>query len=226
IEFRREKAWYERYHWFFTSDELLAIGGRDSSSNSAIIRKYMKENDLVFHADIQGSPFFLLKDAAISVKSNIEKSTFETAQSVVCFSRAWKEGYSVLDAYWIFPNQIGKQAPTGMSLPKGSFMIEGKKNYIRDIKLTLSVGITKIRESLVVFSGPTETVKNHSILYVTITNLNEEMNQTVKKIKSVLVSKAKDEMKEIIKTISLDEIIRAIPGGANIISCEFGKQSY
>ena len=37
----RKKNWYERYRWFYTSDGLLAIGGRDSSSNTAIIRKHI-----------------------------------------------------------------------------------------------------------------------------------------------------------------------------------------
>ena len=27
----RKKSWYERYRWFFTSDGVLAVGGRDSS---------------------------------------------------------------------------------------------------------------------------------------------------------------------------------------------------
>ena len=31
----RKKSWYERYRWFFTSDGMLAVGGRDGSSNSA-----------------------------------------------------------------------------------------------------------------------------------------------------------------------------------------------
>ena len=57
----RKKSWYERYRWFFTSDGVLAVGGRDSSSNSAIIRKYLEKNDKVFHAEVHGSPFFLLK---------------------------------------------------------------------------------------------------------------------------------------------------------------------
>jgi len=57
------KEWYERYRWFITSEGLLAIGGRDASSNSAIIRKHLTENDIVFHAEVHGSPFFILKDA-------------------------------------------------------------------------------------------------------------------------------------------------------------------
>ena len=41
----------ERYRWFYTVDGLLAIGGRDSSSNMAMIRKHVEKDDFVFHAD-------------------------------------------------------------------------------------------------------------------------------------------------------------------------------
>ncbi|MCP8315490.1 MAG: NFACT family protein, partial [archaeon] len=75
---RRERAWFERYRWFITSDGLLAIGGRDATSNTAIIRKHMKDNDLVFHADIPGSPFFILKNADLKMEMSIN----ETAQVV------------------------------------------------------------------------------------------------------------------------------------------------
>ena len=58
------KEWYERYRWFVTTDGLLAIGGRDASSNSALIRKHLTEHDVVFHAEVHGSPFFIVKNAA------------------------------------------------------------------------------------------------------------------------------------------------------------------
>jgi len=58
----KKKNWFERYRWFYTTDGILAVGGRDSSSNSAIIRKHLEKNDKVFHAEISGSPFFLLKN--------------------------------------------------------------------------------------------------------------------------------------------------------------------
>ena len=81
----RKKSWYERYRWFFTSDGVLAVGGRDSSSNSAIIRKYLEKNDKVFHAEVHGSPFFLLK---AEDEELLPLSLEEVAHATVCFSRA------------------------------------------------------------------------------------------------------------------------------------------
>ena len=92
---QKKKEWFERYRWFITTDGHLAIGGRDSSSNSAVIRKHLNKNDMVFHAEIVGSPFFLLRECT----ENDLASVKEVAQATVCFSRAWRAGVYGLNAY-------------------------------------------------------------------------------------------------------------------------------
>ena len=74
------KEWYEKYRWFFTSDNLLAIGGKDASSNSVIIRRHLTENDYVFHAEVNGSPFFILQNANNS-NTDISQSILEVVSS-------------------------------------------------------------------------------------------------------------------------------------------------
>ena len=80
------KEWYEKYRWFFTSDDLLAIGGKDASSNSVIIRRHLTENDYVFHAEVNGSPFFILQNANKS-NADISQSILEVSQATVSFSK-------------------------------------------------------------------------------------------------------------------------------------------
>src|SRR4029077_7497743 len=80
---QKKREWYERYRWFITSDGHLAIGGRDASSNSSVIRKHLEKDDKVFHAEIVGSPFFILKNSSDDTISSIT----ETALATVCFSR-------------------------------------------------------------------------------------------------------------------------------------------
>jgi predicted ribosome quality control (RQC) complex YloA/Tae2 family protein len=82
----RKKNWYERYRWFFTTDGLLTVGGRDAASNSAVIRKQLIKNDKVFHGDIFGSPFFILKDAEHAPDTTM----YVVAHATVCFCRAWR----------------------------------------------------------------------------------------------------------------------------------------
>ncbi|HYY40828.1 MAG TPA: ribosome rescue protein RqcH, partial [Nitrososphaera sp.] len=138
------KEWYERYRWFITTDGLLAIGGRDASSNSALIRKHLTEHDIVFHAEVHGSPFFIIKNAAAftaaAQEGKINSSLQQVAQATVSFSRAWRDGLTSADAYWVMPEQVKKGAPTGQFLPKGSFVIEGKRNYFKGVEIRLAIG--------------------------------------------------------------------------------------
>ena len=160
----RKKNWYERYRWFFTTDGYLAIGGRDAASNSAVIRKHLDKNDKVFHADIFGSPFFIVKDAENAPDTTMN----EIAHATVCFSRAWREGLYGVSAYWVHPEQIKKSAPSGEFLPKGSFTIEGQRNFIKSETLRLAVGIMPIDDDYILTCGPPEPIKKKSLCYAII----------------------------------------------------------
>jgi predicted ribosome quality control (RQC) complex YloA/Tae2 family protein len=205
----RKKNWYERYRWFFTSDGFLAIGGRDAASNSAVVRKHLVKNDKIFHGDIFGSPFFILKDA----QNAPDTSMNEVAQATVCFSRAWREGMYGVSAYWINPEQVKKSAPSGEFLPKGSFTIEGQRNFIKSENLRLSVGIIPQEEGHVLTCGPPETIKKNSICYAIIEPDGNEMVDAAKKIR-IEFSKIYE---EITKKISIDDFVRVLPAGKSQI---------
>ena len=213
------KQWYERYRWFVTSDGYLVIGGRDASSNSAIIRKYMTDNDIIFHAEIHGSPFFLVKNV-----NNQEKQDSgyveEAAQATISFSRAWKDGLSSGDAYWVFPNQVKKGAPTGQFLPKGSFVIEGKRNFCRGIELKLSIGLVQIEKKYSIVCGPLNAVRKRSLVFTSLLPGGTDSMNLAKKVKSEFVraiSEFDQSLAEYCKKISLDEFIRMLPTGQSKI---------
>jgi len=213
------KEWYERYHWFITSDGLLAVGGRDSSSNSALVRKHLTEQDIVFHAEIYGSPFFILKNSADS--GEIEKSLHQVAQATVSFSRGWKDGLSSADAYWVKADQIKKGAPTGQFLPKGSFVIEGKRNYIKGVEIRLALGIIqKTNNGYTLFCGPADAIKKRSLIYSILVPGGSDPANIAKKIKSEFVRESGDdnELAGFIKSLSVDEFVRTIPYGKSKIS--------
>ncbi len=219
IEFKQQisKEWFERYRWFITSDELLAIGGRDASSNSVIIRKHLTEDDIVFHAEIHGSPFFILKKGSIP---SFESSISEVAIATVCFSRAWKDSLSSGDSYWIIPNQIKKGAPSGQFLPKGSFVIEGKRNYIKKIELKLAIGLIIMENQFKLMCGPLSAVKRRALVYVTIVPGGYEPFISAKKIKSHIIEKLNEinhPFSDQLKQVSLDEFLRILPSGSTKI---------
>ena len=206
----RKKNWYERYRWFFTSDGILAIGGRDAPSNSAVVRKHLGKNDKIFHADIFGSPFFILKDA----ENPSTASMNEVAHATVCFSRAWREGMYGVSAYWVEPEQVKKSAPSGQFLPKGSFSIEGQRNFVKISTLKLAVGILPQGDDYVVTCGPPETIKKNSICYAIIEPHGADMVDSAKKIRLEFLKLEE----EITKKINIDDFVRALPAGASQIT--------
>jgi predicted ribosome quality control (RQC) complex YloA/Tae2 family protein len=206
----KKKNWYERYRWFYTSDGTLAIGGRDSSSNMAIIRKHLQNSDTVFHADIFGSPFFILK----AEKETTDSSLNEVAHATVCFSRAWREAMYGLKAFWVNPEQVKKGAPSGQFLSKGSFVIEGQRNYVRVATLKLGVGLLKQDDRYIVICGPPSCVKKNCVCYSMIEPGGSEMTDVAKKIKSGFVTMKGD----VIKSISLDDFVRVLPAGESHVT--------
>jgi predicted ribosome quality control (RQC) complex YloA/Tae2 family protein len=217
------KEWYERYRWFITTDGLLAIGGRDASSNSALIRKHLTEHDIVFHAELHGSPFFIIKNAAAFTaarEGKIDSSLQQVAQATISFSRAWRDGLSSADAYWVMPEQVKKGAPTGQFLPKGSFVIEGKRNYFKGVEIRLAIGIVQLNDRETLVCGPEEAIKKRSIFYAVLLQGGMDPMNVAKKVKSEFVKIAENNIKiaELIKRISLDDFVRALPTGQSRLS--------
>ena len=60
--------------------------------------------------------------------------------SQVCHSKAW-DSKIVTSAWWVYPHQVSKTAPTGEYLTVGSFMIRGKKNFLPPHPLVMGFGI-------------------------------------------------------------------------------------
>ena len=137
----------------------------------------------------------------------------EVAHATVCFSRAWREGMYGVSAYWVNPEQVKKSAPSGQFLPKGSFTIEGQRNFINSANLKLAVGIIPQEDDYVLTCGPPETIKKNSICYAIIEPHGAEMVDTAKKIR-VEFSKIYE---EITKKISIDDFVRVLPAGQSQI---------
>ncbi len=189
----QKKEWYEKFRWFITSDGFLVIGGRDATTNEIIIKKHTLPGDMVFHTDMAGSPFFVIK----SDSKEIPESTLkEAADATLTFSRAPAKGFSAMEVFYVKPEQVSKNAPSGEYLKKGSFIIRGKTNYIK-AKFNVAIGLKENK----IISGPVESVKKQTDNYVVLelTDTNIKTSETAKKIQKVLGGGV------------LDEIIRAMP---------------
>lgn len=226
-----KKRWYERYRWFFSSSELLVVGGRDASSNETIYKKYIESNDIILHSEIRGSPLAVIKNPE---NKDIPDLTIEEAAIFVgSYSKAWKEGYKTADIFYVKPDQISKTPPSGEYLSKGSFIISGKKNFVRNSKLELAIGLTfeEIRDELdpnnlfyypKVFSGPTSIIKNRTQIYCVIIPVQrgKSAGAIAKELKSIFLTKVDKEMEKWVKILKLDDIILLIPAGDSEIIAE------
>jgi predicted ribosome quality control (RQC) complex YloA/Tae2 family protein len=212
---RRGQEWYEKFRWFRTTGGKLAIGGRDAQSNAIIIRRHLQDDDVVYHADLFGSPFFVLKGG----KEQSEEEVREMAQATVAYSSAWKTGLGSADAYWVNPSQVGAAAPSGEYLARGSFAIRGKKNFVPKNLVELAVGLD---ESGRVVAGPEVALKQNSLLYVVVRPHREKGSETAKRVKKDLESLAGDGRKAV---VSVDDILRALPaGGGKVVRTFSGRR--
>ena len=188
----RKKEWYEKFHWFYSSEGFLCIGGRDATSNEIVVKKHAEKGDVVLHTDMAGSPFFVIKDG----ENASEQTLNEAAQATASYSKAWKLGLPTLDVFYVKPEQVTKKAKPGEFMGKGAFMIYGETKYLHPL-LEVAVGIKDGQ----IIGGPVDAVKAHAEKYVLLVPGRDKMSDTAKKIKYLL------------KADDLDEITLFIPPG-------------
>ena len=207
---KREKRWYERFRWFFSSDNLLVVGGKDATTNEILIKKYLEKNDLVFHANIHGAPFFVIKNP--DKREISEEALRETAEMAASYSRAWKAGWGSCDVYYVRPEQVSKKAPAGEYITRGAFMIYGRKEWFRGTELKVGIGF-KINEGAEVFGGPISAVEKNATYFVKIGPGDKKSKELAREIKDLVLKSARKEDLEKIKGIKIEEIQRWIPSG-------------
>ncbi|MFP3278049.1 MAG: NFACT RNA binding domain-containing protein [Candidatus Micrarchaeota archaeon] len=135
-----KKEWFEKFYWFFTSNKMLAIGGRDAMQNELINSKYFDEKDLFFHADIFGASVVVLKNG-IEASREIKE---EVAQFAASFSRAWSSGMTYADVYSLKREQVSKSTNKGY-LATGSFAMSGEREWFKAMPLIL-YAFTEIKD--------------------------------------------------------------------------------
>lgn len=138
VRVKRQKEWYEKFHSCFTSGGRLLIAGRNAQQNDFLFAKHMDENDLFFHADIQGASAVVLKGGAELLKDDAE--LLEAAQFAASFSKAWINANASVDVYAVRKEQLSKHA-TGGFIPSGAFAISGERKWFRGTKLALRIGL-------------------------------------------------------------------------------------
>jgi len=158
-ETRHEKQyWFERFRWFISTEGNVVVAGRDAKSNDLVVKKYLSEGDRYAHADIHGAPSCVIKNKGIHDEPL--PISAKTLKEACCFaasySKAWNQ-FGEAQAYWVLPEQVSKTPQSGEFVPKGGFIIRGKRNYHR-CSLQVAVGRITIDDTEKLMGGPVDAV--------------------------------------------------------------------
>lgn len=222
------KRWYESFRWFISSKKFLIVAGKDSTSNERLIKKKTDPDDMVFHTDIQGSAFVVIKAKTprgtrfANLKPGegfpleVKKEASEIAAAC---SKAWSKGLGNVDVYAVKPEQVSKSPPSGMSLPKGSFMIYGSKEWFRDVELKMSIGalLDRKQQRVEVIAGPVMAIRMFSKYFITLRPGDMKSHDLGNEILNKLLYKATPEDRPLIEKINTNDIEKLIPSGTGML---------
>ncbi len=204
---RENKEWFEKFRWFTSSDSFLVVAGKDTVSNEVLIKKYTTQEDVVFHAEIAGSPFVVIKSEGQPIG---EQTLREAGEFAASFSRAWRENAGTADVYWVKVDQLSKSGPSGESVPHGAFFVIGKRNWLRNTPLRVAVGIIVGEETSFV-GGPVEAVKAKTKSYLVILPGDLAGKELLKQILKYLMLKLPKEQREKAGKTSIEQVREFVP---------------
>lgn len=216
------KSWYDKFRYTLTSSGKLVVLGKDAGTNELLIKKHLEENDIVFHTSAPGSPFAIVKDATTkashstsSPNLNLTRDELEEVGQVVCaFSSQWKRGFGTADCFWVYPDQVTKKAQSGEFIGRGSFMIYGKKNELKNIVLKLALGV----RVHTIKSKEGEEFKYEELFSASPKAISKYCNT-----RYILLEPGQDNYKKLGKEIkkklntSIDNLPKIIPNGCRIV---------
>jgi hypothetical protein len=180
---------YENYRWFFTSNNILVVGGKSDSQNEVVLTDFLKPNYIVFHTSLPGSPFMVIQSESPG-KKDIE----EAAIFCACLSQQWKRDKKLIDIDIFKGEQIYKTN----DMKTGTFGVKGKKKTIKvKPELVLVIQNGKLR-------AVPDNDKYEKIAEIKQGNLTKE--QAAEKIFKIIKDKYHF-------PITKDEIMQAIPSG-------------
>ena len=174
-----------------------------------MIKKYANADDVIFHADIIGAPFVVVKTEG---EMPSEQCLREAGEFAAAFSRGWREGFASADVYWVKPDQLSRGGPSGEYVPHGAFVVSGKRNWLHGVSLKVAVGVV-IRESgeTNFIGGPVDSVKAKARTFVIVVPGDQSGKELFKRMLRVLATRMPKEPREKVFKASVEEIREFIP---------------
>lgn len=205
----RPKEWFEKFRWFVSSDGFLVVGGKDAVSNEVLIKKYTDKNDIVFHADIVGAPFVIVKTSG---KEPSEQCLREAGEFAAAFSRGWREGFASVDVYWVRPEQLSKAGSSGESVGHGAFVVRGERHWFRGTLLRQCVGaVVDERDEVRFVGGPFDAVKARTKALAVVVPGDLSGKDLIRRVLGATAAKMSKDLREKVLKKSIEEIREYVP---------------
>lgn len=131
--------WFESYRWTLTPSGFIAVGGRSAAQNDAVVKKYLRDGDRYVHADAHGAPSVVVRPVDGAPSDVPEADLRAACQFAAIASRAWRQG-GAGSAYWVTASQVSKTPRSGEFVPRGAWIIHGKRNGEDNLPLEWWIG--------------------------------------------------------------------------------------
>ena len=163
----RASEWFEKFHWFVTTENCLVLSARDASQADILVRRYMNvERDAFVHADVPGAPVTVVKappvrdgtndvdtDGVRDVDTSSRRgrrgggwcndvpplSLAQAGAACLCRSSAWDSRH-VISAWWARPEDTRKVTPEGDPLAQGVVWTVGRRHFLPPAPLIMGFG--------------------------------------------------------------------------------------
>ena len=206
------KEWFRKFKWFLSSDGILVIAGKNAEQNELILKNHAEPDEWCFHADIKGAAFTVIKSGSAEP---LEQTKKEAAEFAAANSKAWTKGLGAVTVFSVQRKGLSKSAPTGMNLPKGSFMVSGQRVWYKSLPLRMAVGADP--EGMII-SGSESAVKKSCRYVVILVPGGKKASDLSRDMKSELLKNAGPKDLPVLQKLSLDELARHVPFGKGEIS--------
>ena len=207
----KHKEWFEKFRWFISSEQFLVVAGKDAVSNEVLIKKYCAPDDMVFHAEVVGAPFVVIKTSGTQPNERVVE---EAAEFAAAYSKGWREGLRSVDVYWVRPEQLRKGGPSGEYVSRGAFVVSGKRNWKRNVPLRVAIGLLSDKDGEIHFvAGPLDSVRTKTQTYVIVVPGAYAGKNLFEHVLRTLAEKEPKEQRQLILKSSIEKIRELIPYG-------------
>ncbi|KAJ3098241.1 hypothetical protein HDU96_011155 [Phlyctochytrium bullatum] len=98
IRTARKPFWFEKFNWFVSTENMLVICGKDAMQSDLILRKHLKETDIVVSNDSENAPVVIVKSPKwdgtpryFPTDSDPLLTLQQAATASIAYSNAWEK---------------------------------------------------------------------------------------------------------------------------------------